>query len=312
MGKKSLISIVVPSYNEQENIAVLFKEVKAVLAEPFEILFVDDGSSDGTLDAIKTLAKAHAEVRYVTFSRNFGHQAALRAGLRYAKGDAVISMDADLQHPPATVPALLDKWREGYDVVYTIRDDTRDNTTWFKRTTSFLFYQILNFLSGLHMKEGAADFRLLDRKVVDTVNCQQEADIFLRGYINWIGFKQVGVLYAPAQRHAGASKYSLSKMIAFAAKGVTQFSIKPLRLAFLLATFAFVMSFLYLIYALWAAFVNDAAVPGWLSLVTLFVFLQGIQFLLLGLIGEYLGRTFIQTKHRPEYIVKETEADRAA
>ena len=306
MGKTSLLSIIVPSYNEQDNVSLLYEQVKEYVKEPFELIYVDDGSSDDTLKNIQALSKKHTEVHFITFSRNFGHQAALRAGLRYAKGDAVISMDADLQHPPKMLPELIAKWREGYEVVYTIRDDTKSDISWFKRTTSQTFYKIMNFLSGLTIDEGAADFRLLDRKVVDVINNEKESDLFLRGYINWIGFKQVGIPYVPQKRHSGVSKYPLKKMIAFASKGVTQFSVKPLRLAFLLAVGAFMLSFVYLLYALWAALVQDTAVPGWLSLVILFVFLQGIQFMLIGLIGEYLGRTFIQTKHRPEYIVSET------
>lgn len=309
MGKTSLLSIIVPSYNEQDNVSLLYEQVKEYVKEPFELIYVDDGSSDDTLKNIQALSGKHAEVHFITFSRNFGHQAALRAGLRYAKGDAVISMDADLQHPPKMLPELIAKWREGYEVVYTIRDDTKSDISWFKRTTSQMFYKIMNFLSGLTIDEGAADFRLLDRKVVDVINNEKESDLFLRGYINWIGFKQIGIPYVPQKRHSGVSKYPLKKMIAFASKGVTQFSVKPLRLAFLLAVGAFLLSFAYLLYALWAALVQDTAVPGWLSLVILFVFLQGIQFMLIGLIGEYLGRTFIQTKHRPEYIVSETTCD---
>lgn len=306
MRKASLLSIIVPSYNEQDNVSLLYEQVKEYVKEPFELIYIDDGSSDDTLKNIQELSKEHSEVHFITFSRNFGHQAALRAGLRYAKGDAVISMDADLQHPPRMLPELIAKWREGYEVVYTIRDDTKSDISWFKRTTSQVFYKVMNFLSGLTIDEGAADFRLLDRKVVDVINNETESDLFLRGYINWIGFKQIGIPYVPQKRHSGVSKYPLKKMIAFASKGVTQFSVKPLRLSFLLAVGAFMLSFVYLLYALWAALVQDTAVPGWLSLVVLFVFLQGIQFLLIGLIGEYLGRTFIQTKHRPEYIVSET------
>lgn len=304
-----LISIVVPTFREEGNVEKLFTEVKAALkGEKFEIIYVNDGSPDRSLDVIKGLAKKNPEVRYISFSRNFGHQAALRAGLSQAKGDAVISMDADLQHPPAMLPELIAKWREGYEVVATIRQ-TDKKLSLSKRLTSTWYYRVLNFLAGLHLKEGAADFRLLDKKVVKVINDQQESELFLRGYIEWLGFNQVSIPYMPAPRFSGATTYTYKKMFKLAGQGITQFSVKPLRVAFVLSVLAFMLSFLYVIYAIWAAFVANTAVPGWLSLVVLFVFLQGIQFMLIGLIGEYLGRTFMQTKHRPEFIVSETSED---
>jgi dolichol-phosphate mannosyltransferase len=306
--KNKLISVIVPTFNESGNVDKLIGEVSDVLRDNFEILFVNDGSSDDSLDRIRKLSARDNRIKFISFSRNFGHQAALRAGLAYAQGEAVISMDADLQHPPQLLPKLIAKWHEGYEVVYTIRKDTSD-TGFMKRLTSRWFYKIMNFLSGLQMEEGAADFRLLDRKVVDVINSQKESDIFLRGYISWIGFKQIGIPYVPAKRFSGESKYTFKKMIGFASHGVTQFSIKPLRLAHVLATAAFVLSFVYIIYAIIVS-ATGSAIPGWLSLVVLFVFLQGVQFMLLGMIGEYLGRTFMQTKFRPEYIVSEANCEK--
>jgi len=300
------ISIVVPTYNESGNVDKLAKEITDVLKkDDFEIIFVNDGSVDNSLEKIKKLASNNEKVKYVSFSRNFGHQAALRAGLKAAKGNAVVSMDADLQHPPSMLPELISKWRnDGYDVVYTIRKDTSD-TGLLKRTTSTWFYRVVNFLSGLKIEEGAADFRLLDRKVIDVINAQSESNIFLRGYISWMGFKQIGIPYKPAKRFSGKSNYTVKKMLALAGTGVTQFSLKPLRLAFSFASIAFIASIIYVIYAIVVA-ITGGSVPGWLSLVVLLVFLQGTQFLLLGLIGEYLGRTFMQTKSRPEYIVADS------
>lgn len=299
-----MISVIVPTFNESGNIDQLAGEVSATLKEDYEIIFVNDGSDDDSLAKVKELGNKNKSVKYVSFSRNFGHQAALRAGLAYAKGDAVISMDADLQHPPALVPELIAKWREGFDIVYTIRKET-DGTGLAKRLTSKWFYKTINFVADLHIEEGTADFRLLDRKVVDVINVQQESDLFMRGYINWIGFNRIGIPYVPAKRFSGHSKYTLKKMFSFASHGVTQFSIKPLRLAHVFASFAFFLSFVYILYAI-AMAASGKTIPGWLSLVILFVFMQGVQFLLLGMIGEYLGRTFMQTKHRPEYIVAET------
>lgn len=299
-----MISVIVPTFNESGNVAQLAGEVSAILKKDYEIIFVNDGSSDGSLAKVKNLGNENKSIKYVSLSRNFGHQAALRAGLAYAKGDAVISMDADLQHPPSVIPTLINKWREGFDIVYTIRTDA-EGTSLVKRLTSKWFYKIINFMADLHIEEGTADFRLLDRKVVDVINAQQESDLFLRGYINWIGFNRIGISYVSAKRFSGRSKYTLKKMLNFASHGMTQFSIKPLRLAHVFAAFAFLLSFLYILYAI-AVAVSGRTIPGWLSLVILFVFLQGVQFLLLGMIGEYLGRTFMQTKYRPEYIVAET------
>lgn len=306
MSKQRTISIIVPAYNEQDNIKPLIEAVSRELKKfSWDILFVDDGSSDGTLKVLKAQSAKNKRVSYVSFSRNFGHQAALRAGLKFAQGDAVVSMDADMQHPPELLTKLIAEWEHGSQVVYTIREDS-DEQSFLKKITSKLFYKTINFLSDLNIQNGAADFRLLDRKIVTIINEEREADLFLRGYIDWLGFKQVGIPYKPAPRYSGTSKYSFKKMFSFATHGITQFSIKPLRLAFLLSSAAFFLSVVYVIYAAWIALVRNTAVPGWLSLVTLFVFMQGIQFLLLGLMGEYLGRTFMQTKHRPEFIISET------
>lgn len=281
----------------------LYKQLTKYLKDDYEVIYVDDGSNDATLKNLMALSDKHKSVQYISFSRNFGHQAALRAGLAYAHGDAVISMDADLQHPPEMLPEMIAKWREGFEVVYTIRKDTA-KTGLLKRVTSSIFYKITNFLSGLKIEEGAADFRLLDRKVVDVINSQREADIFLRGYISWLGFKQIGLPYVPAERFSGTSKYTFKKMFKLATSGMTQFSTKPLKLAFTLAFIAFLISVGYVLYAIITA-LHGSTVSGWLSLVILIVFLQGVQFLVLGLLGEYLGRTFMQTKNRPEYVIAE-------
>lgn len=303
-----LVSVVVPSYNEESNVEELFRAVSKVLkGTDFEILFVNDGSSDGTLDTLRTMSSVNKKVKYISFSRNFGHQAALRAGIAHARGDAVISMDADLQHPPQLIPTLLEEWRHGNDIVYTVRNDTKA-TPFLKRFTSALFYKIINYLADLNIDKGAADFRLIDRKVVDVINSQAESDLFLRGYIDWIGFRQKAVSYVPAERFSGTSKYNLKNMLKLAGAGVTQFSIKPLRVAFSFAWIAIGLSVVYAIYAIVVASFGRT-VSGWLSIVVLLIFFQGMQFLLLGVIGEYLGRTFIQTKNRPEYIISEKNID---
>jgi dolichol-phosphate mannosyltransferase len=196
------ISIIIPSFNEQDNVSVLFKKIKSVLPYAnLEVIFVDDGSSDGTLENIIKLSKTERCVKYISFSRNFGHQAALRAGLRAARGDAVISMDADLQHPPELLPILISKWERGHDIVYTKRDDdSAEKTSLFKKKSSNIFYKLINQLSGLSIDPGAADFRLLDRKVVDVINSFTEPNIFLRGLVNWIGFKSASIDYVPDRK----------------------------------------------------------------------------------------------------------------
>ena len=301
------VSIVVPCYNEEGNVDVLVKAVGAAMKGQgeYELILIDDGSADKTLEHIKAVAKKHSEVKFVSFSRNFGHQAALRAGLAHATGDAVISMDADLQHPPELLPTLIQHWKEGYDIVYTRRDDSKVKTTWFKKTTSKMFYKVLNSLSELDIEEGAADFRLLDRKVVNVINDVPESNLFLRGFINWAGFKVFAVDYVPAERFSGVSKYSFKKMFALASLGITQFSVKPLRIANGLGAFSALAGIAYGIYVIIQRLAFDNTVSGWASVTICVLVLGGVQLIILGIIGEYLGRTFMQTKSRPEYIVRE-------
>jgi polyisoprenyl-phosphate glycosyltransferase len=301
------VSIVVPCYNEEGNIEVLVAAVAKALAKgpEYELILVDDGSADKTLEHIKTIAAHHKEVKYISFSRNFGHQAALRAGLAHASGEAVISMDADLQHPPELLPTLIEKWQQGYDIVYTVRDDSKVKTSFFKKFTSKMFYKVLNNLSELNIEEGAADFRLLDRKVVDVINEVPENNLFLRGFINWAGFKVFAVDYVPAERFSGVSKYSLKKMLALASLGITQFSTKPLHLANSLGLLSALAGVVYAVYVVIERLVFDNTVSGWASVTICVLVLGGVQLIILGIIGEYLGRTFMQTKHRPEYIVRE-------
>jgi glycosyltransferase involved in cell wall biosynthesis len=308
-NSKLKISVVVPVYNEEDNLEYLVTSIiRSLVSFQYEIIFIDDGSVDSSVAIIKKLSKRNKAIHFLSFSRNFGHQAALRAGLLYAKGDAVISMDADMQHPPTLLPKLISKWQEGYEVVNTIRND--NNTKFSKKVSSSVFYGIMNKLGDLNMEKGSADFRLLDRKVVAVINDQAELGLFLRGYINWIGFKQISVEYTPNKRHSGESKYSIRKMFTLAANGITQFSIKPLRVAFSLSLIAFIIAVVYSVYAVWVTLFTTAGVKGWASLVVLFVFLEGLQFLLIGLLGEYIGRTFMQTKGRPEFIVRETDLNK--
>jgi polyisoprenyl-phosphate glycosyltransferase len=301
------ISIVVPAFNEVENLPTLIGRLHPILRPygDYEILVVDDGSTDGTARLLRGLSEADPTVRFLTFSRNFGHQMALRAGLEHAVGQAVISMDADLQHPPELIPALIDRWRDGFEVVYTVRKPD-PNLSWFKRTTSRLFYRLLRAGSDLELEDGAADFRLLDRKVVAVLNQFTENDLFLRGTISWIGFRQHRIVYEPAARFAGSTKYSFSKMFRLATMGITSFSTRPL---FISVGLGFLMSAVAGLYGLVVIYENlftDKTVSGWSSLALLSLGIGGVQFILIGIIGLYLGKTFTEVKQRPRYIIADS------
>lgn len=304
------ISIVIPAYNEDSNIIPLYNEIKLHIPQDwdYEIIFVDDGSTDHTLLRLKALQEEDKNVRYYAFSRNFGHQNALKCGLDHASGDCVISMDADLQHPPGLIPDMIEKWKEGYDVVYTVRKN-EPGVPASKNTSSRWFYRVMNWLSDLDLEEGTADFRLLDAHVVALIRQQQEAHLFLRGYISWVGFRQYRMEYTASPRFSGVTKYSWKKMISFALHGITSFSIKPLRFGILLGLFISGSAFVYVLYAVVAALFTDWTVPGWASLVVSVQMIGGIQLIVLGVIGEYLGKMFLQSKNRPVYIVRESSTE---
>jgi dolichol-phosphate mannosyltransferase len=303
-----MITVVIPAYNESGNIKPIGRRIAQVLkkSDPYEILFVDDGSRDDTLTEIKEMCAVDENIRFISLSRNFGHQKALKAGLDHARGDCVISMDADLQHPPELLTRLIEKWRNGYDVVYTVRTDSSDSG-FMKRVSSRLFYKIINLLSNVNIPLGAADFRLLDRKVVDEVKKFKENWLFIRGIVAWIGFKQICVEYVVESRNRGLTKYSTSRMLALAVNGITSFSILPLRISILLGLIFSLGSFLYALYAIYTKVFNNAVIPGWTSILLSVLFLGGIQLISLGVIGEYLGKMFIETKNRPAYIIKESD-----
>ena len=301
-----MISVVIPAYNEAGNLKILAEEISKQLKNTvsYEIVFIDDGSKDNTLDEIKAISDNDESVKFLSFSRNFGHQKALKAGLDHAKGDCVISMDADLQHPPEIINKLIEKWKEGYDVVYTIRKDFHQ-TGLIKKVTSRLFYKVINKISDVDIPLGAADFRLLDRKVVNELRKFNENWLFIRGIVSWLGFNQTGIEYTAQDRKSGESKYSFRKMISFALQGITSFSIVPLRASVILGLIISFFSFLYTIYALLDKFYFKTVVPGWTSILISVLFLGGIQLIFLGVIGEYLGKMFIETKNRPNYVIKE-------
>lgn len=301
------VTIVIPCLNEQENITHLYAEVCNVLNKcniNYTILFVDDGSTDETLTELQKLHESDPKVKYLSLSRNFGHQNALKAGLDYASGDCVISLDADLQHPPMLMHEMIEKWQQGYEVVYTLRKETED-ISWAKKISSKAFYKLINFLSDVKIEDGAADFRLLDRKVIDVLRDNRENFLFMRGLIAWYGFKQIAIEYNAEKRFAGTSKYSLKKMLKLATNGIVSFSIKPLKISMLLGSIIAFSAFVYALYVLYIALFTHMAVPGWASVTFSVLLVGGINLLMLGIIGEYLGKLFIQSKNRPNYVIRE-------
>jgi dolichol-phosphate mannosyltransferase len=299
------ISIVVPAYNEAENLPVLTAELSKVLSTfDYEIIVVNDGSKDNSLSVLMQLHHEDNRIQYVSLSRNFGHQKALRCGLSFATGEAVISMDADMQHPPVLIPQLIEAWQKGSDVVVT-QKVLNKNLSLPKRFFTFLFYKAINFISDVKIEHGAADFRLLDKKVLDVINKTPESDLFLRGYVEWVGFKKSVIVYTPSERFAGTAQYSWSKLFALALNGITSFSIKPLRVSAIIGAFISFLAFCYAMYAVYIFFFTDRAVTGWASLLVSMLFLGGLQLLMIGILGEYIGKIFIQSKGRPDYVVGE-------
>lgn len=303
------ISIIIPCYNEEGNVHVLYEKLLSILksceVSTYEILFVNDGSSDDSLMKIKELTAKDGAVKFIHFSRNFGHQNALRAGLDFAKGDAVISLDADLQHPPELIPALISHWKAGNKVVFTKRKDTKD-FTFFKRLTSKMFYRLVNYLSETKLEEGTADFRLLDRTVVEALKNFKEDNLFYRGIIPGLGFKQFGIEYNPHERFSGQTKYTFSKMVRFALTGITSSSAKPLYFSIYLGAFLAICSFFYAMYAIYVSIFTTEAVAGWTSTIASILFIGGIQLMMLGIVGIYLGKLFSESKKRPNYIIEES------
>jgi len=303
------LSIIVPTYNEEGNVVLLYEQILEVLkqegVENFELIYVNDGSSDGSFSVIKKLSQNDLRVKYISFSRNFGHQHALKAGLDHALGDAVISMDADLQHPPQLIPEMLKRWKEGAQVVYTVRAEEK-GISWFKKITSKGFYWLINKMSEYPIVDGAADFRLLDKKVVAEIKRYPEKELFFRGLIAAIGFRQEAMVFTPNKRHSGQTKYSVKKMASFAIAGITSSSAKPLYFSIYLGSFLAFLAFLYGIYAICISVFTDDAITGWTSIVASVVFIGGIQLLMIGIIGVYLGKIFKESKNRPHYIVDET------
>ena len=302
-----VFTVIAPIFNELENLPLLYARVKEVMdstGEAWELILVDDGSSDGSTDLMRKLAEEDDRVRPVIFARNFGHQIAVTAGMDYSRGQAVTIIDADLQDPPEVILDLIAKWREGYQIVYAVRSE-REGESWFKLTTASLFYKLIFKITDVKIPLNTGDFRLIDRKALEVINSMRERNRFLRGMGAWVGFKQIGVEYKRHARYAGQTHYPLKKMVQLALNAITGFSTYPLKLLSTGGVFLVGLSlFLLLIYLLLAIFNNfdlTYILATWLSL----IFLSGILLIGMGILGEYIGRTYDEAKGRPLYIVAE-------
>ena len=300
------VSVIIPVYNEEGCLANTEKRVLHVLEgySDYEIIFIDDGSEDNTLAILKKFHSENPKINFLSFSRNFGHQNALRAGTKHATGDCIISLDGDLQHPPELITDLVNKWNDGYDIVYTIRKEVT-KTPFFKRVTTRLFYKIMNLISDINFEQGEADFRLLDKNAAAELNNLNENAIFFRGMIKWLGFNQTGIEYIPDDRIWGKTKYSRKKMFALAISGITSFSVKPLRISTLIGISIAFLSMIYGIYALYIKLFTNTSIEGWTSVFFMVAFIGGVQLIMIGILGEYIGNIFLESKKRPNYIIKE-------
>ncbi|MEO7365176.1 MAG: glycosyltransferase family 2 protein [Sphingomicrobium sp.] len=307
----TILSIICPVKDEEEAIAPFVERVRTVLgglsdagAKSFEILFIDDGSSDGTLAEIRRARQADARIRGVSFSRNFGKEAALSAGLDHARGAAVIPLDVDLQDPPEVLADMIAKWREGYEIVYGVRDN-RDSDSLPKRLTADLYYRAHNWLSDDKIPEHAGDFRLLDRKVVDVIRAMPERNRFMKGLFAWAGFRQASVPYTRQPRRVGTTKFSYWRLWTFALDGITSASTVPLRVWSYLGGTIAILAIAYSLYVIVRTIIWGVDVPGYASMMVAVLFLGGLQMLSLGILGEYVGRILIETKGRPLYVVRD-------
>lgn len=302
------ISVIIPAYNEEESLPMLYERMKKLMDSmenyEFEILFVNDGSKDKTIEIIKEMREKDNRISYVDFSRNFGKEIAMIAGLDYATGDCVIFMDADLQDPPELIPELVKYWEEGYDDVYAKRR-SRKGETWLKKFTSKMYYKVLQHLTKVEIQQDTGDFRLLDRRCVNALKKLRESQRNTKSMFSWIGYKKKEVLYDRDPRVAGKTKWNYVKLMDLAIDGITSLTTSPLRLSTFIAIPTFIALAIYFIYVIAKCFVVHQAIQAYQAIILLILFFSGIQILLFGIVGEYLGRIFNETKNRPLYLVNE-------
>ena len=306
MNDNPKYSFAIPVYNEEENIDLIYGkliEVMKSISDNYEIIFINDGSRDTSLDYLKRLAEKDTRVRYINFSRNFGHQAALTAGYAHATGDAIVSLDCDLQDPPSLITEMIEEWKKGFEIVYARRKKRSDK--FFKKQTALLYYKILDKFSDVKIPRNVGDFRLIDKKVLDVVNHMSEKSKYLRGMVAWVGFKHTFVDYDRPERIHGETNYTLKKMLQLSMDGIINFSSIPLKMGFVLGSLTIMVGTLFLMYMVGDMIINDSdyELYKWL-VVMLFIFL-GINFVLIWLLGEYIGRIYKESKNRPYYIINE-------
>jgi dolichol-phosphate mannosyltransferase len=301
------ISAIVPSYNEEKNVPLIYKRLTDTLSQisdKYEIIFVNDCGKDSTLSVIKQISEKDSHVKYISFSRNFGHQIAVSAGLDMCKGKAVVIIDGDLQDPPELILEMYKKYQEGYKVVYAKRK-TREGETWFKKATAKLFYRFLAAMTSIEIPVDVGDFRLIDQVIVNHLRNMPEKSKYIRGQISWIGYKQTFVEYHRDARLYGKTNYPLKKMLRLAFDGITAFSDKPLKMASAIGIISAILSLLAIVYALISHFIFDSAVSGWTSLIISVLFIGGVQLITIGIIGEYIARINNDVRNRPLYIIEE-------
>lgn len=306
------LSVIIPSYNEERNVGIMHERLTKTLSEitdSYEMIFVNDCSKDQTLLRIKELAERDSHVKYLSFSRNFGHQIAVSAGLDFCTGEAVVIIDGDLQDPPELICKMYERYKEGYKVVYAKRK-TREGETWFKKATAKIFYRLLASMTSIDIPVDVGDFRLIDRVIVEHLRNMPEKSKYIRGQIAWIGYKQTFVEYHRDARLYGTTNYPLKKMLRFALDGITAFSDKPLKIASGLGIFSAIVSLLALVYALVSHFCFHATITGWTSLILSVLFIGGVQLITIGIIGEYIARINNDVRNRPLYILDEKNLDK--
>lgn len=304
------ITVLVPCHNEEENLNALYNALTGMMKAnnkyDWQILLIDDGSQDHTLDVMKALRKKDGRVAYVSLSRNFGKEAAMLAGLDYASGDCAIVMDADLQHPVEVIPQMLSEWEKGYDDVYARRTD-RGKESWLRRKLSMAYYRLLQKLAKIDILPNVGDFRLLDRKCIDALRQLRESERYTKGLYCWIGFRKKEISFKQGDRRAGKSSFNYHKLLNLAIEGITSYTTAPLRISTVMGLIVSAVAFIYMIYVLLKTLLVGEPVHGFPTLIIVILFLGGIQLVSIGIIGEYLGRIFNETKHRPVYLIREKE-----